>query len=405
MRFIMLTVLIDMLAIGLIVPVLPALVGSSPPTRRNRPVVRRGRVGLRRWPTSSPRRCWARCPTATAAGRCCCWASAAWPELLRHRAGHGAVDAGGGRAGRRGHAGQCGGGQCLRGRHHRRRDRARASACWARCSASGFILGPVMGGLLGAIDLHLPFFVAGTLALLNLAYGYFVLPESLPPDRASRSTGARQPAAALRRAGALKGVGPLVAWWPVGAGAVHAVHRAGCCTPPSSSAGARQENGWSLFAVGHHVGPGAGRSCWAGCSSASARSALAMVGLVSSHPGLRGLWGLATQGWMMYAVIVCQPAGRRHGVGRDAEPGVQRGRRRSQGQTMGAVASLGSLMAVLAPVIAAPLLGGCRTCPQGDWRIGAPMYFCAAAAGCCRCCWPSALPAPGAAPPPAPAAS
>ena len=47
----------------------------------------------------------------------------------------------------------------------------------------GFILGPVMGGLLGAIDLHLPFFAAGALALLNLLYGWFVLPESLPPER------------------------------------------------------------------------------------------------------------------------------------------------------------------------------------------------------------------------------
>jgi IMP dehydrogenase/GMP reductase len=33
---------------------------------------------VRRWPASSARRCWARCPTATAAGRCCCWASAGW---------------------------------------------------------------------------------------------------------------------------------------------------------------------------------------------------------------------------------------------------------------------------------------------------------------------------------------
>ena len=47
----------------------------------------------------------------------------------------------------------------------------------------GFILGPVMGGLLGAIDLHLPFFAAGALALLNLLYGWFVLPESLPPEK------------------------------------------------------------------------------------------------------------------------------------------------------------------------------------------------------------------------------
>ncbi len=47
----------------------------------------------------------------------------------------------------------------------------------------GFILGPVMGGLLGAIDLRLPFFAAGALALCNLLYGWFVLPESLPPEK------------------------------------------------------------------------------------------------------------------------------------------------------------------------------------------------------------------------------
>src|SRR3954471_8408600 len=36
----------------------------------------------------------------------------------------------------------------------------------------GFILGPVMGGLLGAIDLQLPFFVAGALSIVNLLYGF-----------------------------------------------------------------------------------------------------------------------------------------------------------------------------------------------------------------------------------------
>jgi len=50
----------------------------------------------------------------------------------------------------------------------------------------GFILGPVMGGLLGAINLHLPFYVAGSLAVLNLLYGWFVLPESLPPESRRR---------------------------------------------------------------------------------------------------------------------------------------------------------------------------------------------------------------------------
>jgi DHA1 family tetracycline resistance protein-like MFS transporter len=47
----------------------------------------------------------------------------------------------------------------------------------------GFILGPALGGLLGNSDPRLPFWVAGGLSLTNALYGFFVLPESLPRDR------------------------------------------------------------------------------------------------------------------------------------------------------------------------------------------------------------------------------
>lgn len=47
----------------------------------------------------------------------------------------------------------------------------------------GFVLGPAMGGVFGAIDPRLPFWVAAALALLNAGYGYFVLPESLPREK------------------------------------------------------------------------------------------------------------------------------------------------------------------------------------------------------------------------------
>ena len=46
----------------------------------------------------------------------------------------------------------------------------------------GFIIGPVLGGILGAYDMHYPFIAAAVLALLNATYGYFFLPESLPPE-------------------------------------------------------------------------------------------------------------------------------------------------------------------------------------------------------------------------------
>ncbi|WP_374602724.1 TCR/Tet family MFS transporter [Arenimonas sp.] len=49
----------------------------------------------------------------------------------------------------------------------------------------GFTVAPVMGAWLGAVDLHLPFWVAAGLCAANFCYGYFVLPESLPPQRRS----------------------------------------------------------------------------------------------------------------------------------------------------------------------------------------------------------------------------
>ena len=47
----------------------------------------------------------------------------------------------------------------------------------------GFILGPALGGLLGNSDPRLPFWVAGGLSLANALYGFFILPESLPWER------------------------------------------------------------------------------------------------------------------------------------------------------------------------------------------------------------------------------
>ena len=72
----------------------------------------------------------------------------------------------------------------------------------------GFIFGPVLGGLLGAISLRLPFFVAAGLALVNWLYGFFVLPESLAPEHRSTVSWRKvNPLASLRRLGTY----PLVA--------------------------------------------------------------------------------------------------------------------------------------------------------------------------------------------------
>jgi DHA1 family tetracycline resistance protein-like MFS transporter len=49
----------------------------------------------------------------------------------------------------------------------------------------GFVVGPALGGVLGDIDPRLPFWVAAAFSLANAAYGLFVLPESLPKEKRS----------------------------------------------------------------------------------------------------------------------------------------------------------------------------------------------------------------------------
>ena len=61
--------------------------------------------------------------------------------------------------------------------------RARAFGIFGAAFGIGFILGPAIGGWLGAINPRLPFWVAGAFSLLNALYGLLALPESLPVDR------------------------------------------------------------------------------------------------------------------------------------------------------------------------------------------------------------------------------
>jgi DHA1 family tetracycline resistance protein-like MFS transporter len=62
-------------------------------------------------------------------------------------------------------------------------ERARSFGLVGGAFGLGFVLGPALGGLLGGLGPRAPFFVAAGLALLNFVYGYFVLPESLPVER------------------------------------------------------------------------------------------------------------------------------------------------------------------------------------------------------------------------------
>lgn len=61
--------------------------------------------------------------------------------------------------------------------------RARSFGLIGAAWSVGFVLGPALGGTLGEIDIRLPFLVAAGLALTNWLYGFFILPESLPPEK------------------------------------------------------------------------------------------------------------------------------------------------------------------------------------------------------------------------------
>lgn len=65
--------------------------------------------------------------------------------------------------------------------------RAKAFGLMGSAFGIGFVVGPVLGGWLGTYDLRLPFLVSATLALCNWLYGFFVLPESLPPEKRAKA--------------------------------------------------------------------------------------------------------------------------------------------------------------------------------------------------------------------------
>jgi MFS transporter, DHA1 family, tetracycline resistance protein len=377
MRFIMLTVLIDMLSIGIIVPVLPALVGSFTGSQADqaywygvvtfsfslasffgspilgalsdsygrRPVLLLGFCGLALnfFATALSTAMWMLIASRLVGGAMQANAAVANAYVADISAPH---------------------------------ERAKRFGMLGAMFGIGFILGPVLGGVLGGMNLQLPFFVAGGLSLVNLLYGWFVLPESLPVERRRPfEWKAANPLVSLRALAQLKGVGSLVAVLAFSGLAQFVLYTTWVLYATFKFGWGPSENGWSLAAVGVMSvlvqGVLLGRLL-----KRYSPQRLALMGLVSSVLA-HALWGAATEGWMMYAVIFANLLG--FAVASTMQSIVSSAADESnQGQTMGAVSSLNSLMAVIAPVIGAPLLGMVSHLPPGDWRIGAPMYFCSA---------------------------
>jgi DHA1 family tetracycline resistance protein-like MFS transporter len=255
-------------------------------------------------------------------------------------------------------------------------DRAKRFGMLGAMFGLGFILGPVMGGLLGAVDLRLPFFVAGGLSLLNLLYGVFVLPESLPREkrRPVDWKHALNPIASFAELGRLGGVGVLVAVIACTALSQFVLYTCWVLYATFKFGWGPLQNGWSLFAVGMMSALVQGFLLGRLLKRFTPQR-LAVAGLVSSTLAYGG-WGLASEGWMMFAVIFLNVFG--FAVAASLQSIVSGAADATkQGRTMGAVSSLQSLMAVVAPVLGAPVLGLVSHLPRGDWRIGAPFFLCA----------------------------
>lgn len=377
MPFIMLTVLIDMMSIGLIIPVLPALVGTFTGSRADQAFwygATTFAFSIANFFTSpvlgglSDR--FGRRPVLLV-GFCAlaisffvtALATALW-MLIAVRLFSGAMQSNASVA------------NAYVADISAPAERAKRFGMLGAMFGVGFILGPVMGGLLGAVNLHLPFFAAGALALLNLVYGYFVLPESLPPSR-RRPFGrkALNPFASLVDLSQLKGVGLLVAVICCSGLAQFILYTTWVLYTTFKFGWGPAQNGWSLFAIGVMSALVQGVLLGRLLKRFSPQR-LAIAGLVSSTLAFIA-WGASTQGWMVFVVIIGNLLG--FTVTASIQSIISNAADAStQGRTLGAVSALNSLMAVIAPMIGAPLLAMVSHLPKGDWRIGAPFYFCAA---------------------------
>lgn len=239
----------------------------------------------------------------------------------------------------------------------------------------GFIIGPVVGGLLGAIDIRLPFFVAAALSLGNVLYGWFVLPESLPKDRRKPVQWRRaNPVVALYGLSKLRSVGVLVAVIALANLAQFILHSTWVLSTEFRFGWGPKENGLSLFVVGLAAALVQGVLLarlinWVG------EKRLIVLGMTSATLAYV-CYGLVTAGWLMYVVVFANLLSYAVGPGLNAV--VSRGAPpNEQGVAMGSLSSLNALMVVIAPLVGTPLLATVSHLPPDDWRIGAPFFLSA----------------------------
>jgi len=219
----------------------------------------------------------------------------------------------------------------------------------------GFIIGPAFGGLLGRTSPRLPFLIAAGLGALNFLYGLLVLPESLPPEKRQQTLKISwrpfSAFATLERyppvfglAGTVLCVGftqqALQSVW-----VLYTSYRYGWDT---------LHTGLSLTAVGVLVAIVQGGLVGKIAKALGEHRAL-LVGLTLGTLS-QLFYGLSTQGWMIYVVLIFGAVG---GIaGPVAQSLITRQvAANEQGSVQGALSSLNSLTAIFAPLIATWLFG------------------------------------------------
>lgn len=166
----------------------------------------------------------------------------------------------------------------------------------------GFIAGPALGGLLGEIDLRLPFLVAAALSFANTAFGYFALPESLAPaHRRPVDLRRANPVGALRVFGHVQGGAILIGGYILAALAQRGLENIWVLYTDYRYAWTPSEIGLSLAAVGLLFALSQGVVVRLVVPRLGERRAL-LTGLAISALG-SVLYGFASEGWMAYAIM------------------------------------------------------------------------------------------------------
>jgi len=212
----------------------------------------------------------------------------------------------------------------------------------------GFIFGPALGGLLGGLHLRLPFFVAAALSLVNWLYGFFILPESLPPESRSNLTFAKiNPLGTMGRLRAYPIVFGLAAAFVCMSLAQRGLENVWVLFTGYRFGWNEMTNGLTLGLVGFMAALVQGLLVRPTISRLGERRTV-IVGLAISTLAFLG-YGLAYQGWMVLCVIVFGAFG---GVTGPAVQSIVAGavEPSEQGKIQGALTSLMSLTNIVAPL-------------------------------------------------------